>query len=468
MDFIAFAAAMGLVLLNGFFVATEFALVKVRPTRIEELLRKRARGAQSARVVIGHIDGYLSATQLGVTLASLGLGWIGEPAFARLFLMPLSLLGLSDPAWLHRIALVTAFAVISVLHIVVGELVPKSIAIRRAEMVALAVALPMRAIYALLYPAIWALGGISNGILKAMGMRGGGLTDHHSEEEIKMILNQARSAGLLSASRSELLGKVLGLPTKTAGHLMVPRNDVVFLDTNLSAEENVARAMASGHTRFPLCQRELDEVLGVLDIRDVLFQMRSGPVDLQALAKPVPYFPELMGSERLLTEFRTRHATMAIVVDEYGGAAGIVTPADVVAAVMGDLDEDDEADVVALPGGAYDVDGIAPLEEIGETLKITFDTPNMRTVAGFLMERLGRMPRVGDRVVLGKYGFYIMDIEGPRVRRVRIQVEPSRELPTSLRAVHARPPEGAAAGPPVDGAKHGPDHEPKLADGPKS
>jgi CBS domain containing-hemolysin-like protein len=465
MDFIAFAAAMGLVLLNGFFVATEFALVKVRPTRIEELLRKRARGAQSARIVIGHIDGYLSATQLGVTLASLGLGWIGEPAFARLFLLPLSALGLSDPAWLHRIALVTAFAVISLLHIVVGELVPKSIAIRRAEMVALAVALPMRAIYALLYPAIWALGGISNGILRAMGMGGGGLTEHHSEEEIKMILNQARSAGLLSASRSELLGKVLVLPTKTAGHLMVPRNDVVFLDTNLSAEENVARAMASGHTRFPLCQRELDEVLGVLDIRDVLFEMRSGPVDLQALAKPVPYFPELMGSERLLTEFRTRHATMAIVVDEYGGAAGIVTPADVVAAVMGDLDEDDEADVVALPGGAYDVDGIAPLEEIGETLKITFDTPNVRTVAGFLMERLGRMPRLGDRVGLGKYNFYIMDIEGPRVRRVRIQVEPSRELPPNLRAVHARPPEGATPVPP-EGAKAAPDAEPKLPDAP--
>jgi putative hemolysin len=172
-----------------------------------------------------------------------------------------------------------------------------------------------------------------------------------------------------------------------------------------------------------------------------------------------------MGSERLLTEFRTRHATMAIVVDEYGGAAGIVTPADVVAAVMGDLDEDDEADVVALPGGAYDVDGIAPLEEIGETLKITFDTPNVRTVAGFLMERLGRMPRLGDRVGLGKYNFYIMDIEGPRVRRVRIQVEPSRELPPNLRAVHARPPEGATPVPP-EGAKAAPDAEPKLPDAP--
>lgn len=446
MDLLAFAAAVALVLLNGFFVATEFALVKVRPTRIEELLRKRARGARSARAIIGHIDGYLSATQLGVTLSSLGLGWIGEPAFARLLQVPLVAIGIEDPAWLHRIALVTAFGLISLLHIVVGELVPKSIAIRRAEAVALAVALPMRAIYFVLYPAIWALGGIANGILRLMGMRQGGGDEHHSEEEIRMILNQARSAGLLSASRSELLGKVLGLPTKTAGHLMVPRNDVVFLDTNLTCEENVTRAMASGHTRFPLCHRELDEVVGVLDIRDLLFEMRSGPVDLHKLAKPAPYFPELMGAERLLAEFRSRHATMAVVVDEYGGAAGIVTPADVVAAVMGDLDEDDESDVVALPGGAYDVDGIALLEEIEEALKISFNTPTMRTVAGFLMERLGRMPRVGDRVGLGKYGFYIVEIEGPRVRRVRIQEEPNREAAAAAgaRAAVARPAEPAS------------------------
>jgi CBS domain containing-hemolysin-like protein len=354
---------------------------------------------------------------------------MGEPAFSRLVQAPLMRLGLQEP-WLHRSTLALAFCTISFLHIVIGELVPKSIAIRRAESVALAVAWPMQVIYALLYPAIYALGALSNAVLRAMGLAGGGLHEHHSEEEIKMILNQARSAGLLSAARSELLGKVLGLPTKTAGHLMVPRNDVVILDTNLSVQENLQRAMASGHTRFPLCNRELDEVVGVVDVRDALYAGQRGEVDLLTLVRPVPYFPELMGSERLLHEFRTRHATMAVVVDEYGGAAGIVTPADVVTAVMGELDEDDESEVVPLPGGAFGVDGIAPLEELEEKLKVQFNSPNVRTVAGFLMERLGRMPKVGDRVLFGRYAFYIVEVDGPRVRRVRIQLESAKPMAT--------------------------------------
>lgn len=427
MDIIALLLAVTLVLLNAFFVATEFAIVKVRPTRIEELIRKHRPGAQTVRRLIQNIDGYLSATQLGITLASLGLGWIGEPAFARLMVAPLAAIQITDPEWTHRIALATAFVTISFLHIVAGELVPKSLAIRRAETVALAVAYPMRVFYTLLFPAIWALNGLSNTLLKATGLTAGPHGEHHSEEELKIILTQARSAGLLSASRSELLRKVLTLPAKTARHLMVPRNEVIFMDLNLSLEDNVNRAMESGHTRFPLCDRELDDVVGVVDIRDVLHRTRGGvEVDLRALARPAPYFPELMSAERLLAEFRQRRATMAVVVDEYGGASGIVTPADVISAVIGDLAEEGDADVVPLPGGAYDVDGIAPVEEVEETLKVSLNANNMRTVAGFLMERLGRMPRVGDRVLESGYTFNIVEVSGPKVRKVRIQREGTR------------------------------------------
>jgi CBS domain containing-hemolysin-like protein len=425
MDMLALLAALGLVALNAFFVATEFAIVKVRPTRIEELIRKQASGAQAVRRVIGHIDGYLSATQLGITLASLGLGWIGEPAFSRLLERPLAAMGIDDPLWQHRLALTTAFVLISFLHIVIGELAPKSIAIRRAEAVALAVSWPMQVFYVLFFPAIYVLNGVSNALLRITGVRGSGHNEQHSEEEIKIILNQARSAGLLSASRSELLRKVLSLPAKTARHLMVPRNEVVFLDLNLSVEENLARAMDSGHTRFPLCDRELDDMVGVVDIRDLLYRARQGQVKLLELARPTPYFPEVMSAERLIVEFRQRHATMATVVDEYGGASGIVTPADVVAAVMGELDEEGDNEVVALPGGAYDVDGAAPLEEIEDTLKVAFHAHHTRTVAGFVMERLGRMPRVGDRIVESGYAFYIREVDGPRLRRVRIQREAS-------------------------------------------
>lgn len=438
MDILALLAAFGLVALNGFFVATEFAIVKVRPTRIEELLRKQRRGAKTARRVIGQIDAYLSATQLGITLTSLGLGWIGEPAFSRVIQYPLLHLGVTDPVWSHRISLTSAFLIISFLHIVVGELAPKSIAIRRAEAVALAVAWPMQVFYRLLFPAIWILNGVSNALLRLTGVKNSSATEHHSEEEIRIILNQARSAGLLNASRNQLLHKVLSLPAKTARHLMVPRNEVVFLDLNLSIETNLARAKESGHTRFPLCDRELDDVVGLIDIRELLHRMRQQQdIDLRALAQTTPYFPELMSAERLLTEFRQRHATMAVVVDEYGGASGIVTPTDVVTAVLGELDEDDDSSLVELANGAYDVDGTILLEEIEDTLKITLQANNMRTLAGYLMERLGRMPRVGDRIIAAGHAFYIMEVQGPRVRRVRIQREVG--LPSPISATAAPP-----------------------------
>ena len=430
MDLFALVAALLLVGLNAFFVATEFAVVKVRPTRIEELIRQNRAGARTVRRITADLDSYLSATQLGITLASLGLGWIGETAFTRLLS---SLLGVdehSSAAWLRPLTQVLAFATISFLHIVVGELAPKSLAIRRAEAVTLAVAYPMRLFYVLFFPVIWSLNGLSRGLLRAMGVWSAGHDETHSEEEIKIILTQARSAGLLSASRSDLLRKVLTLPTKTARHLMVPRNDVVFMDVNLSAADNLQRAMAAHHTRFPLCDRELDEVLGVIDVRQLLWASRRGEVDMRAQAEPVPYFPEMMSAERLLTEFRSRRATMAVIVDEYGGASGIVTPSDVISAVMGDLDEDGEAEMVRLPGGAYDVEGTATLEEVEENLKVALGAKNVRTVAGFLMEHLGRMPKVGDRVVALGFTFTILEVQGPRVRRVRIQRESALPRPS--------------------------------------
>ena len=252
MDIVALVAALVLVACNAFFVATEFAIVKVRPTRIEELIRKQRSGAKAVRQVVGQIDSYLSATQLGITLTSLALGWVGEPAFARLLAPVVTWMGLEDPIWQHRVALASGFATISLLHIVLGELIPKSLAIRRSESVALIVAYPIRVFYGLFFPAIWALNALSAQLIALVGLGQPMPKDAHSEEEIKIILSQARSGGLLSASRSELLRKVLTLPAKTARHLMVPRNEVVLLDVGLSLEENLARAMESGHTRFPL------------------------------------------------------------------------------------------------------------------------------------------------------------------------------------------------------------------------
>ena len=440
MDILALLLALALVFLNGFFVATEFAIVKVRPTRIEELVAQRRPGSMMVRQLVANIDGYLSATQLGITLASLGLGWLGEPAFHRILHHGLQFFGMEDPAWLDRLSLLLAFSTISFLHIVVGELAPKSLAILRAESVAMAAAYPMRIFYILFWPAIWSLNGVANMLLKAMGL--GALShdgESHSEEEIKIIVAQARSAGLLSTDRADILRKAISLPSRTARYIMVPRNEVIIMDINLSTQENLERARGTRHTRFPLCDRELDEVIGIIDVREVLFEAEKKPVeeiDLRTLAAPPAYFPELMSAERLLVEFRSRRVAIAVIVDEYGGASGIVTPADVVSVVLGDIEDDDEGtEVVPLPGGAYDVDGAAPLEELGETLNLHFESDEMRTVAGFLMERLGRMPRVGDRISEGGFSFNVLAVGGPKVRRVRIQrdgpgVAPRAVLPS--------------------------------------
>lgn len=415
--------AFCLVLLNGFFVATEFAIVKLRPSRIEELIRSKRSGAQAVRHLVTNLDAYLSATQLGITFASLGLGWIGEPAFARIIEWPLAWLGIDDPVWVHRIAMVSAFAIISFLHIVVGELAPKSLALLRPETVALFAAYPMRLFHALFFPLIWALNGVARRILKFFGLSFDvGEGEIHSEEELKIILSQARSAGLLAGPRADLLRKSIELSTKTARHMMVPRNEVTILDIHASFADNLARVQSSSHSRFPICDRELDQALGVVHIRDIMQMARDEPRDsIESIATPISYFPEIMRGDRLLAEFPKRESRMAIVVDEYGGASGILTPSDIVATVMGDLGDSDESEVVALPSGAYEVEGVTEIEEIEGILNVKLEVDEVTTVAGFLMQRLGRMPVQGDLVREAEFSFQVTRIVGPKIKKVKIQ-----------------------------------------------
>ncbi len=404
-------------------MATEFAIVKVRPSRIEELIRSKRAGAQGVRHLVQHLDAYLSATQLGITFASLGLGWLGEPAFARLIEYPLTQMGVDDPVWLHRIAMILAFATISFLHIVIGELAPKSMALLRAESVAVFAAYPMRVFHTLFYPLIFTLNGVATWILKCFGLTPEGTEgDMHSEEELKIILAQARSAGLLAGPRAELLQKAIELSTKTARHMMVPRNEVAILDINVDFSENLARVQDSTHSRFPLCDRELDNAIGVVHIRDMLNMANSNADgNIESIARPIFYFPEIMRGDRLLAEFPKRDGRMAIVVDEYGGASGILTPGDIVGTVMGDLADSMEADVVTLPSGAYEVEGIAEIEEIEDLLKLDLELDDITTVAGFLMQRLGRMPVHGDKIKEAGFIFQVTEISGPKVKKVKIQ-----------------------------------------------
>lgn len=424
------ALAVVLVLLNGFFVATEFAIVKVRPSWLRAAAEEGRPGAAGALKMVERLDSYLSATQFGVTLASLGLGWVGEPAFARL-MEPLVLKIVPDSATAaqlsHTIALVVAFSVITFLHIVVGELAPKSLAIRKAEATTLAVAWPMRAVHFIFYPGVWLLNGMARWLLGLMGLSGATEAESaHSEEELREILASSSQAGAITRQRAELLERALLMVEKTARQVLVPRTQVRYLDLEEPLEKNISAARAAGHTWIPVVRGSLDQVEGLVNVKDLFFQLSKGELkSLAQVQRPVLFVPENVTLEQLLSEFRRRKKQMAVVVDEHGGTSGIITISDVVAELVGEVAELGRKvePVQTLPGGKLELPGSAQLDDLEHTLEIEFDVDHteVATIAGYLMAKLRRVPVPGDRCSIEGYELQVVATEGPRVVTVRIE-----------------------------------------------
>jgi CBS domain containing-hemolysin-like protein len=443
MEWVFLGLALLLVLANGFFVATEFAIVKIRATRLQALSDEGAPGAATALKMVEHLDAYLSATQLGITLASLGLGWLGEPAFATL-LEPV-LVGLvpegSATTVAHTASVVIAFSIITFLHIVIGELAPKSLAIQRAEATTLAVALPMRVFHFLFYPAIVLLNGLAAWVLRAFGLTSVGEShEAHSEDELRVILHSSAQAGAITSARAELLERALEMAQKTARQVMVPRNQVKFLDVEEPLEKCIADARAAGHTWLPVCRGNLDEVEGLVNAKDLFFLLSRGELrSLAQVQRPVLFIPENATLEQLLAEFRRRRRQTALVVDEHGGTSGLVTIADVVAEVVGDVAELGRRmeEVRSLPGGRFELPGTTQLDDLEERLDVTFDLDEdeqgeVTTIAGYLMSRLGRVPDKGDTLKLDMWRILVEEVDGPRV--VRVTVEPQTRATPAVRS----------------------------------
>ncbi len=317
-----------LVLLNAFFVAAEFAMVKVRATRVEELVREGARGSAAVQGAIKNLDAYLSATQLGITLASLGLGWIGEPAFATVVSPLLGAIGIWSENVVHSVSLTIAFALITFLHIVLGELVPKSFAIRRPEETSLVVAPPLGVFYRVFYPALWFLSSASSSFLRLFGIAPATEAElAHSEEELRLLLAESHRTGTLSASKRKLLENVFDYTRRSAKHIMVPRAEIVYLSLQRSLAQNLDLIRQSQHTRYPLCGDDIDHIVGMIHAKD-LFQPAEGlrdSADLLKLKRDMLFVPESRPLELLQRDFQQRRVHMAIVVDEYGGTSGLVT-----------------------------------------------------------------------------------------------------------------------------------------------
>ena len=417
--------ALGLVALNAFFVATEFAIVKVRSTRIQELVSQGVKRAEAVRGVVKDLNPYLSACQLGITLASLGLGWVGEPAFAHLIEPLLSFLGNAKGLAAHSVAITLAFILITVLHVILGELVPKTVAIDRPVRTALWVAWPIKIFYRAFYPAIWSMNEASNLIVRALRLEPASEeAKAHSEEELRMIVARSRKGGVLSEIHARLLARALDFADHTVRQIMLPRGDIVFLDVNRSYGDNLRIARESGHTRYPLCDGDLDRALGVVHIKDMFVHAEeiSASHDLRSLARAPLFVPESLSIEQLLTLFQKKRVHMGIVIDEYGGATGMVTLEDVLEELTGEIQDEfdrEEPKVQQLPDGRLSVDATLPLDEVQETLGIREEAhEEVDTLGGLVVARLGRIARVGDAVKLGGRSVEVSRVRGRRILKL--------------------------------------------------
>lgn len=418
------AGVIGLVLLNGFFVAAEFAIVKVRSTQIEPLLKRGQKKARLAQHLITHLDAYLSATQVGITVTSLALGWAGEPFVARMIEPLFTLAGITNTGVVETAGFAVAFGLITILHIVLGELAPKSLAIRRAQAVTLFVARPLHLFYIAFRPFIWLLQTLANALLRLVGLRpasGGDIA--HSEEELRLLLSKGES---FSSTGKSILLNAMDLQNRTVREVMVPRTSVVFLSTRKSLEENIALALDNQFTRYPLCERDLDNILGMIHLKD-LFRLKGEQGEgarLLEIRRDLPFVPETMPLERILNTFLTKRVLMAIAVDEYGGTAGLVTLENVLEELVGDIR--DEFDVEQMPvqkinEGEFLVDGSMPLHDFAQMFDVVPDSKDVVTVSGYTVHLLGRVPEKGMQLGLGRWNGTVDAMDGRRVKTLRMR-----------------------------------------------
>ncbi len=424
-----------LIILNGFFVATEFALVKVRSTRIKELADNGDVAAKLVARAIAHLDAYLSATQVGITLASLGLGWVGEPVLKTPIAWLLGHLGLHENGALATaLALALAFVIVTFLHIVFGEQTPKALAIQRAERTALWVMRPMVVFFWLFRPAIYVLNGAANGTLHLMGVEPAGADDLvHSEEELRMIISASGRdhGGTLRETQAELLDNVFDFGHRLARQVMVHRTEIAALEADAPLTENVARAQEDGHSRYPVVRDDLDEVIGFVHTKDLYALFQRDPAgQLADILREALLVPETIRVDLLLRQMQRRRQHMAILVDEYGGTAGLVTVADLLEELVGDLPDEfevqEEAEIIVVAEHTWNVDGRLPLADLADTLGHEPECDEAcDTVGGYAFWAFGRIPDVGDTVTTADLTLRVLAMDNHRVSRVEITLPPA-------------------------------------------
>ena len=379
-----------------------------------------------ARQVISNLDAYLSACQLGITLASLGLGWVGEPFLARIIQPLFAMASIESPTVIRATSFALAFTIITFLHIVLGEQAPKILAIRKALATSIVISPPLRFFYILFRPAIWFLNASSNWVLKHL-FRIDPVADgevSHSEEELRLILDQSEKSDEVSSLGRDLLVNALDLRRRVIRDIMTPRGEVVFLDIEESFEENVKKALESRHTRFPLCRGHLDNTIGLVHIKELVPMMRDPQPDLLRIKRDLIPVPEMMSLEKLLSLFLTKHAHLAIVVDEYGGTVGMVTLENVLEEIVGDIQDEfdaEKAEFRKINENEFSIDGSVGLYELHDLAGLELESADVSTIGGYVTHLLGHLPKQGEQVRIENYLVTISQTDGRRVGQLHFR-----------------------------------------------
>lgn len=438
---IRIAIIVVLVLANAFFVAAEFSLVAVRRSRIEQLAREGDTGALRVRDAIRDLDRYISATQLGITLASLGLGWVGEATLAEMVDRALGAMGLSDPATVAAAHSATAFAiafgVITLLHVVFGELAPKSVALIYPESVSRVIVRPLVWFSKLMQPAIWVLNGLAALTLRIIGLRPASEASHaHSPEELRLLIMQARRHGTIDEADSAMLAGVFDFHNKRVRDVMRPRTEVVTIAHDATEEEVRETVRRERYSRYPVHRESLDDLVGVFIAKDFFLHDEATPFRLDRYVRAPLYVPDGRRAEKVLEDLRRTRAQMAIVLDEYGGTAGIVTVEDLIEEVMGDIaDEyDPYARAAILTDGVLELEGTMSLIDARSSHQLEIPDGQWTTVGGYVFGRCGRLPRIGDRVPYGGGMLEVVAMDGRRVAAVRVHKAASRDAAAASRS----------------------------------
>lgn len=421
-------SAMLLIVLNGFFVAAEFALVKVRVSRIENLIREGKRFAKTAKWLATRLDESLSACQLGITMASLGLGWVGEPAFARLIEPAVAAIGITDETVHHLLGFIIAFSMITALHLVVGEQFPKIFAIRRPESMLLLCAAPLKFFYVILFPFLVLLNITTSFLLKLVGITGA--SDHDgpsTEEEIRALLREAHVHGNVSRSEHSLINNVFEFDDMIVRRVMLPRGEVAYFDINQPLDEIVDQVRRSKHTRYPVCDGSLDHVLGVAHIKDLLgIAPDADEFDIQAIMRPPKKVPETMPISRVLRHFQATHQLLAFVIDEYGTVMGIVTLENVLERIVGPVEDEfdtEEPNVVPTGPDEFVISGSTGLEEARRELGIPLEeSVEADTVSGLLMDHHQKILAQGDLIDIAGATAEVLEVKSDRATKIRVRL----------------------------------------------